>query len=282
MKKVPLPRPAIALGLAVLGGLAPSSCGGDPEKAGLRTYEAAVEGLMAQDDRVTAELTDLRSDLLTGHAREADQSTYGREQALPFYRRFRESATGLHPGAPRLLAAHKILLDYLEERTAYLEAFDAFLRVSDTDDRRALDALQAPLVQADEAFRGTLGTSPVGPEVGQAFLMADSFRSKVFAPFQRGQATVAQVEDALRKHMIPALERAAEASKGSLAAEGPAGAGARWAKASREYHQALLQALPRLEVLQKSGLATQSRWERSQELRGTFLAEFKAYRESLR
>lgn len=271
-----------ALLLAVLGGLGPASCGGNPEKKGLLAYEAAVESSMAQDDRVTAELTDLRGDLGTGLAKGEDQSSYGREQALPFYRRFRESAAAQKPEAPRLRKVNEVLVDYLDARIGYVEAFDAFLKTSDNEAQRRLEEAQAPLIEAEEALKKEPAAEGVLQEVAQSFLMVRSFVERVYGPFQRGQATMAQVEEALRQHVLPSLGRAAEASKGSLTEKGTAGAAARWVKAARDFYQALVQALPQQEALQKSGMETQDRWDRSEDLRKAFLAEFRAYRESLR
>jgi hypothetical protein len=271
-----------ALGLAVLGGLGPSACGGNPEKKGLAAYEAAVEASMAQDDRVCEELADLRGDLGTGLARKEDQSVYGREQALPFYRRFREASAALRPEAPRLRKVHGVLLEYLDARIGYVEAFDAFLKSSDSEAQRRLEAAQAPLFEAEDALKKEAGPEGVLPEVAQSFLLVRSFVERVYGPFQRGQASVAQVEEALRQHLMPALGRAAEASKGSLTAPGTAGAAARWVKAAREFYQALGQALPQQEALQKSGMATQEKWKQSEDLRERFLADLKSYRESLR
>jgi hypothetical protein len=277
----PSPRAALPA-LALLGALLLPSCGGDPEKAALPAYQAALEDAMAQDERISADLKDLRADLGTGHARKEDQSTFGGEQALPFYRRFRETAGAIRPEAPRLQKVHAVLREYIDARVSYLESFDAFLKASDNDSQRRLETAQAPLLDAEDALRQVAGTGSVAPEVAQAFLMVRSFVERVYGPFQRGQATSGQVEEALRKHLVPALDRAADATQADLASADASGAAARWVKAAKEFYQALGQALPQQEQLQKSGLATKEHWDRSEDLRGRFLAEFRTYRESLR
>jgi hypothetical protein len=272
----------VALGLALLGGLALASCGGDPEKKGLLAYESAIEALMVQDERVSEELADLRGDLGTGLARKEDQAAYGRDTAIPFYRRFKESAAAQKPESPRLQKVHGVLVDYVGARVGYVEAFDLFLKASDNEGQRRLEAAQAPLMEAEDALSQEAGADGVVPEVAQSFLLVRSFVERVYGPFQRGQATVAQVEEALRQHLLPTLAKASDATKDSLTAQGVAGAAARWVKAARDFYQALAQALPQQEALRKSGMETKELWNRSEELRTQFLADLKAYRESLR
>src|SRR5688572_8932309 len=105
------------------------ACGGGAEREDLRTYEASVEALMAEDADVGARLADLRADLLRDTAGAEAMVAYSRSDAGPFYARFREAASKAPARAERLAKVHGLLLEYLDQRTAFLAAIEGFLAV---------------------------------------------------------------------------------------------------------------------------------------------------------
>jgi len=276
---LPFALPSLLLAALAAGS---SSCRADPEKTELAAYELAVEDLMARDDRVTAELADLREDMGTGLGRGDEYVTFSREQALPFYRLLRETASGLRPQASRLAKVHRHLLDYAEARAAHLEQFEGLLRLSKASDEERLLSAQRDLIEAERALLektgGRIGENAVAEALGATLV----FQQRTYTPYGRGQKTMKQVEEAIRNELLTAYLRAADATKADLADEGAKGAGARWVRAADAFYRALLESLPRQEALRAAGLSVEERWAVSEEARKEFLEGFKAYRESLR
>jgi hypothetical protein len=265
--------------------LALAACGGKPEKAALRTYEAAVEGLMEEDGRVSAQLTDLYKDMATANAGAKEQSAYGRDQALPFYTRFREAAARAPAEQPKLRAVHAGLLEYLDERLAYLRGFEALIEASGSESLERLRRLEAPWQAAQEDLAKGIqedGGKLDDPDATAVLQDRMKFMSRVYEPFQRGQVAGDDVEKALRIVLIPRLSRIAERTKEQRAVQGPAGVLARWAAAELAFFQEMASSIPQQQALQKARDEVQDHWKKSGELRDAYLAALRSYRDSLR
>lgn len=266
-----LPALLLAAGLA--------SCGGSPEKEGLRAYELAVEGPMAEDGRVAGDLSDLRKDLLAANAGAEDQGRYAREQGIPFYRRFRESMAAVPVLDPRLAEVHRHLLAYADHRLAYLDAIDRFLAATESEALRRLRDLQGPWEEAQRELMDLTGGQIEDREAAEAMTVRQLFMERVLGPFQRGQAPRDRVEEALRKEVLPRLERAAAKPPGP----GPAGAAlAKWARAELAFFREIAGTLAQQEALQATAIVSQDEWDAAEERRAQYLEELKAYRGSLR
>lgn len=273
-------RSALTLALA----LALGSCGGNSEKEALRAYEAGVEDLMAEDGKVSAHLKDIREDLITANATEMDLTDFARDQALPFYRRFREAAAKAVTSGERLPQIHKDLQAYLDDRLAYLESMDAFGKGATGDPMERLQAAQAPLDAAQKDLQRIYGGSgsKVPQDVAEVLGTAVQFMERVYGPFQRGQMEGDAVEKVLRGEVLPRISRLAERTKGERAAEGDDGIVARWAAAEQAFFQELAACIPRQAVLLKAGAAAEEKWKSALDRREKFLTGLRSYRESLR
>ncbi len=275
-----MPRPGPSLLLALAAALA--ACGGNPEKKALRSYEASVEDLMAEDGRVSARLADIREDLLSANAASADQAKFGREQALPFFRRFVEAAGALSPEAPRLQKIHGTLREYLVQRIAYLDSIEAFLAAEQSPAMERLKKSQAAVDSAQKELAAKIEGTVPERDVAEAVKVGALFNQQVLAAFQQGRVKASDVEDAIRQQVIPRLERVADRLKDRMASDGVDGATARWAKVEVEFYRDLAASVPWQEETRKSALQVQDHWKQSEDLRARFLEDLKAYRESLR
>ena len=280
MRPTGMHRPRRAL--LLLAAAAIPACGGNPEKLALRSYEASVEDLMAEDGRVSAKLTDLLKDFQASNGTSSDQANYGKEQALPFYRRFRESAAALHPATDRLGKIHATLREYLGERVAYLESIAAFLSSEESPAMDRLGKAQGVLQVSQKEMLEKVADGPKDREVARAMQAHMMFMQQIFTPFQQGQAKPEEVESILRKEVIPLFERIHDRLRDRIAGEGAEGATARWAKAEFDFFRELAETLPGQAEMQKSALLVQDHWKQSGDLRARFLEDLKAYRESLR
>ncbi len=272
---------ALLLAVAAVALLVPS-CGGSKEKEGLRAYEAGVEDLMAEDAKVSAHLDEIRGDLDVANAATDAETRFARDEAVPFFRRFKEKASSVPAEDPRLSLVHGVLTEYLDQRLAYLEATEAFLGAARSDEIRALEAAQDPWQVARRALAEAAGGSIEDREVVDAVGSGELFLQRRFEPYSRGQLPRADVERTLRQEILPRLARIAERTSASVRAEGLEGATARWARAEYDFYDRLLGSLARQESLQKNMVASRASWERSRELREKYLSSLKAYRESLR
>jgi hypothetical protein len=271
--------------LTVAAALALCACGGNPDKEALRAYEAGVENLMAEDGRISAQLKDIREDLITSNAAASDQTAFTRDQALPFYRRFREAAAKAVTGGPRLQLINKDLLEYVEERVGYLESIEAFFKGSKGGSMERLQEIQVPWEAAQKDLQHMLegtGGKIAEQDVAEALGTRVQFMERVYGPFQRGQVDADAVEKVLRGELLPRLARVAERTKGDRAAEGGNGIIARWAAAELAFYQELAAGIPQQDLLQKAGSASGEHWKKSVEVREKYLTGLRAYRESLR
>ena len=270
-----------ALLVASLGTL-PAGCGPDPDRAELASYEARVEELMGTDEKVTAELVDLRSDMGSGIGNGDEYATYAREQALPFYRRMKKTAEELHPQAPRLAKVHQALHEFADARSAHLEGFEGFLKKSRSFDATRLASAQNEAAEAEKALVAATGGRISENAVAEAVGAAMVFQQRTLAPYGRGQVTAKAFEDAIRTEVLPVFARAGEATKGDLAAEGAKGAGARWVRAAEGLYRAMLDMLPMQDAIRAAREDIEEKWAAAEDARKRFLDGFKAYRESLR
>ena len=271
----------LALLVASLGAL-PAGCGPDPDRTELAAYEARVEDLMGRDEKVTAELVDLRSDMASGIGNGDEFATYAREQALPFYRLVKKTADELHPQAPRLAKVHQALHEFADARAAHLEGFDGFLKKSRAFDANRLASAQQEAGEAEKALVAATGGRITDNAVAEAVGAAMVFQQRTLAPYGRGQVTAKAFEDAIRTEVLPVFARAGEATKGDLAAEGAKGAGARWVRAAEGLYRAMLDMLPIQDAIRTAREDIESKWAAAEDARERFLEGFKAYRESLR
>jgi hypothetical protein len=278
---IPIARPAATLALV----LSLASCGGDPERDALRAYEAAVEKLMEEEGKVTARLVDLREDLRAGGAAGDEQAAYGRDEALPFYERFKAAAARAPAGTERLRGIHARLLEYADRRTGYLKAVDAFLAGTRSEGMERLKRGQGPrdaavqeLKAAAEKTGGDLGDAAAA----DAYMRLMMFIQKKYDPFQQGTLPLEDVEAALRNDVLPRLQSVADRTRDRRTAEGPAGAIARWSAAELAFMQELAATLPQQVVLQEARTTSLKAWDESVALREKYLADLRAYRESLR
>jgi hypothetical protein len=273
------PNPAAPLLLALA---AAAGCGGNAEKRGLRDYEAAVEGLMAQDEKVSARLADLRADLISANAAAAEQSKFAREEARPFYARSRETAATLNPAAPRLQKVHASLREYVDRRLAYLEAADAFLGADASPEMAKLKSSQEACAAAQKDLAARLQGTSLDRDVADAIRIRDLFMDQVFEPFRRGKARVDEVQAAIQTQVLPRLERVAERLKGKEGEPSTDGAVARWARAEADFYRMLSASVPRQREAQTLAERFEDEWKRGEEARRGFLADLKSYRETLR
>jgi hypothetical protein len=273
-------RPALLL--APILALAAASCGGSGERAGLRAYETAVEDLMAEDGRISSQAAEIRKDLLAQNRSSAEESSFGREQAIPFYRRFGEKAGSLKPADARLAAVHATLREYVAERLRSLESMESFLVARTAPAIVAQEAFEQRWQEARNEVAGRAAGKLDDREVVDALGRAEIFLTRRYVPFLRGQVPRAAIEKDIRGELIPPLERIAARTRAHLEAEGLDGAVARWARAEVEFLGALAASLAPMEVLQRDALATTSAWESAEGLREKFLDGLKAYRESIR
>jgi len=272
--------------LPLLAAAALAACGGNPEKAALRAYEAGVENLMEEDGKISAQLKDIQDDLLTSTGAAAeDQSRFARDQALPFYKRFREAAAKASASGPRLPAINSDLLAYLDERVGYIEAIETFLAASKSASMDRLNEAQGPWQAAQKELQSYVakGSGKVeAQDVAEAVNTRSLFMNRVYEPFQRGQVEGESVEKALREQVLPRLVKVAERTKGDLAAPGEAGAVARWAAAEVAFYREMEATIPQQAILQKAGTSAVEHWSKSVDMREKYLASLRSYRDSLR
>ena len=275
-------RQPLLLAAAVL---ALAACGGDPEKQALRAYEAAVERLMTEDEEITARLKDLRQDFDSNSTGLEDLVAYGTEQALPFYRRFRETAAKTPAEGPRLGKIHARLVEYVGQRIGYVEGNEAVLAATRSEAMTRFHASQEPLQAIAKEVGAILeksGGRLADREVSEAMAIGALFMDRLYGPFLRGQVPQKETEAGLRGEVLPRLERLAEKTKEHRTAEGTDGSLARWAKAQLEYFRELAATLGEQQAMQQADARAQERWSRAEELRSKYLEELRAYRESLR
>ena len=275
----PTVRPAALLLPAIL---ALAGCGGGGEREALRAYEAALEKSIEEDGRIEARLKDLREDLLAGTATAEEMDAYAKTEASPFYARLRELASKTPAGAERLAKVHAVLLDYVDQRTAYLAALGAFLAGDRGEPMRRLHAARKAGDDAYQELAKRTGGNVADAGLQDAMNVASLFMQAKYTPFQAGKVPVDEVEAALRGELLPRLQKVAERSKANLAAEGAPGAIARWAAAELGFFQELAASLPVQATLQKNALASQKAWDAGGEARAKYLADLRAYRDSLR
>jgi hypothetical protein len=258
------------------------SCGESAEKEALRVYESAVEAPMGEDEAVTARLKDLWEDILSEKIREKDQVKYGREQALPFYRRFAGVAAGLAPAPERLAKAHGILKEYVARRIAYLETVEGFIGAQTGPEVVSLGEKRKAWQEALEALARENGGRITDAEAAQAHLSAQAFLEKVYPPFLGGQLSLEMTEQILRQKVLPPVEAVAARLSGDATSQGEPGAMARWALFQSAYFREIAATLPRMEAISRSGRQARDGWEESQKLRLDFLDRLGAFRESAR
>jgi hypothetical protein len=271
------PLAALALCLA--------ACGGKSEKNALRAYEASVEDLMAEDGKVSAQLTDLWKDMVTANAAAKDQTAFGREHALPFYDRFRQAAAKAPAEHANLRAVHADLLAYLDERIAYLRSFEALYEASNGEVMERLRKMESPWqASLQELGKGieAAGGKIADADVQRALRDRVTFMAQLYEPFGQGRVPARDVEKALREVILPQLARIADRTKDQLTAEGAPGVLARWAAAETAFFQELASTLPAQEAVRKAKIDVQERWKVSGELRDRYLARLRTYRDSLR
>ena len=281
MRPIPPRAPRLVLAALAAAALLPG-CGPDSAKKELASYELAVEDLMGRDEKVTAELVDLRSDMGSGLGNGDEYLTYAKEQALPFYRHMKKTAEGLHPQAPRLEKVHQALHEFAEARAAHLEGFGPFLKQSREFDAARLMRTQQEFEAAEKALVGTTGGRISDNAVAEAVGATMVFQQRILGPYGRGQVTAKALGEAVRTELLPVFTRAADATKGDLAADGAKGAGARWVRAAEAMYRAMLELLPAQEAISASRQTIEEKWAASEDARKRFLEGFKAYRESLR
>jgi hypothetical protein len=260
--------------LLLVAALTLPACGGGGEKRALLAYEAAVESLMTEDEGVAARLKDLREDVRSSSASMEDQAVYAREQALPFYRRFREAAGKAPVKEPRLAKIHVRLVEYVDKRVASMDATAAVKKAGESETLKRLAAAQEPMQPISEevqAWIEKLGGRLPDREAAEAMAITGLFNQNVYAPFTRGQKTAEDVLQALRSEVQPRVARVRERTKEQVGAPGFAGTVARWAKAEDEILRVVAASLPELEA-----------WTEAETLRTKYLEELRAYRESLR
>ena len=262
--------------------LALAACTGDAEKEALRAFEAAVEDLMEEDGEVAAHLADLREDLLTANSAASDQSAYAREQALPFYRRFRETASRAPAEGPRLRGIHGTLVEYADERLGYLESLESFLAATKSEAMARLRGFQGPWEAAQKELVEKTGGRVADRDTADAINARVLFMQSLDAPSQGGQARAEDLEAGLRGELLPRLSRVAERTKDQRTAEGPEGAVARWAAAELAFFQELGTTIPQQQNLQKAAGATQEHWAKAEGLKKKFLEDLRGHRDGLR
>lgn len=269
--------PLLAL-LALASALLPS-CGGRPEKEDLRAYEAAMEGLMGEDERVTSALSDLRSDLFAANAKAEDQARYTKTTAAPFYQRFRAAAAAMATKDPLLEAIHGKILLYLSHRLDYLSSIELCLAAAESKPMK--DLLEATLAvqEARAALQEKTG-GKVDQETAEAFGVGQQFIEKVLDPFRQGRISRDLVEKALQEEVLPRLLRVAARPAGE---EGSAGAvtGA-WARAEIAFFGVVSASLDMQSRAQEALRASEDHWKQAADLREQYIKELGGYRESLR
>ena len=270
-------------GLTLLAaGLLAGSCSGNPAKEELRGYEAIVNTLVEEDISVTAQLENFRKDLSIGNEEAEAMGEYGRTQALPFYRRFRERISAVGVLASKLQEVHKILGEFVDHRVAYLEAMNDVLVSSGSEGQMEIVRMEDALREAHARVQRSTGGKLEDPDVLEAIAMRQVFMQRALAPFSRGQVPVGVVEKGLNEDVIPRLKKVADRTAAQRDDLGPAGAIAHWAATELAYFQAVGRNLPEQARIQNLAARSQESWDLSVSARQTYLADLKAYRESLK
>jgi len=261
------------------------ACSGGAEKRALLAYEAAVESLMTEDEGVSARLKDLREDVQASSASMEDQATYAREQALPFYRRFREAVGKAPVAEARLGKIHVRLVEYVDRRVASIDATAVVKKASESETLKKLEAAQAPMGAISEEVQAwiekTGGRLP-DREAAEAMAVAGVFNQNVYAPFTRGQKSAEDVLQALRTEVQPRVTKVLERTKDFAASQGFQGTVARWAKAEDAILRIVASSLPELQAYRLAEARAEETWTEAEALRTKYLEELRAYRESLR
>src|SRR5689334_17207114 len=271
-------RPA-AIAAAALAGLLLPACGGNPEKEALRAYEAAVEKPMEEDAKVAARRKDFREDLLSGGVSKDDLVGYARNEAIPFYARFREAAGKAPAEGPRLAKVHAGLLAYIGHRTAYLGALVGYFEAQSGEGMERLHRAQKAWEDSIAELGAKTGGQITDPGIGEALNRRAKLMKATYGPFQVGNVPVQDVEAALRGELLPLLQTVADRTKGNRTAEGGPGAVARWAAAELAFFQELAATLPIQEIVRKNAVDSQKEWDAATEGRDAYIADLRAYRD---
>lgn len=120
------------------------------------------------------------------------------------------------------------------------------------------------------------------PAVERALRVRSSFMAQVYEPFGQGRVPARDVEEALRKAILPQLAAIAEKTKEQRTAEGAPGVLARWAAAEHAFFTELAATLPAQEAVRKTRTDVQEHWKAAGDLREKYLSRLRAYRDSLR
>jgi hypothetical protein len=258
-----------------------AGCRGDAERDALRAYEAAVEDLVGEDDRVRADLGDLRQELAHGNKGAGRLGPYVEGTAAPFYARFRKKVAGLAPAGERLGQVHARLLAYL----GHMETFTA--STASFEKARTGDALAA-FESAHEAVNRTMTALQAIPpeqipqEALDLFGLHRAFFEKRFEPFVRGQLPVSELRNDIDRAVLPPAAALAARTAADLEKQDLPGLVARWVAALHESARVLRERLGEIDGYYRAIRDAEAGWTSGEKERASFLSALKAYRESLR
>ncbi|MHC4923959.1 MAG: prenyltransferase/squalene oxidase repeat-containing protein, partial [Planctomycetota bacterium] len=172
--------------LAIVASSAMPGCSNGGVKDELRAYEAAIEDLMGEEEKVVQRLSDLRDDTVMQNMEGSDYGPYLSGTALPFYEKFTAKVATLSPAAPELVDIHEQLVDYLDAQTQHVSNMSEFFKVNAAPQRRQLTALETEWKVSMQEILQLSGGKVTNVEVAQLMGFCQSFIQARYQPFLQG------------------------------------------------------------------------------------------------
>lgn len=187
------------------------SCGPSPQRKALTGYRAQSAALLDREAKVWQRVVDLN---LARHEEQEPYYHHLTTVAIPYYEELLGKVEALTPKEPpELVAAHERFLEFARQRVQFFQSEQLGREVVEKAVRsqvlKDLDAADVLAREAEKTLREWEDSDPthnLDPRFTRLKEVTETFERDHFGPLVRGEVPVAEVQERIRRHVLPGID----------------------------------------------------------------------------